>query len=95
METTKEEREWLRLNWSVDDPTFRQWVSGSDHAHALVPRVLHDVATLEKALSGAASRIAHAADYFEKGEATVENAGLYLKAMREWAKEARAVLGEE
>jgi hypothetical protein len=50
METTEEQREWLRLNWSVGESTFRQWVAGSDRAHEIVPRALRDVDTLLAAL---------------------------------------------
>ncbi len=37
--TTKRERDWLRDNWSVGEPHFREWVAGSDHAHDIVARL--------------------------------------------------------
>lgn len=50
METTKEEREWLRANWNAGGKGFRQWVAGSVRAHDLVPRAFRDVDMLEEAL---------------------------------------------
>jgi hypothetical protein len=41
--TTAKERAWLFKNWTPDDPTFVEWVGGSEQAHRLVPRVLLDL----------------------------------------------------
>ncbi len=34
------DREWLRLNWTPEQPTFRAWIAGSDRAHKLVLSLL-------------------------------------------------------
>jgi hypothetical protein len=44
--TTAEQRRWLRQNWNVGEPSFREWVAGSDHAHRLVLALLEDVDAL-------------------------------------------------
>lgn len=44
--TTAEERAWLAHNWGADDPTFRQWIAGSDKARTLVPDLIADVGRL-------------------------------------------------
>lgn len=51
MKTTKEERIWLRRNWSVGETGFREWVAGSDHAHSIVSRLVDDVDALEEVLA--------------------------------------------
>ena len=91
METTKEEREWLRVNWSAGEPSFRQWVAGSDRAHEIVPRALRDVDALEEALDTVHSVFRKDASGFpiEYMLAVIEYVGELLGK-----DEARAVLGE-
>lgn len=101
METTKEEREWLRLNWSVGEPSFRQWVAGSDKAHEIVPRALRDVAALVAALRDAAEEMEWLGASAKLDSAhRLEIAGLQDKLLNIWQRlraavvKARAVLGE-
>lgn len=109
METTKKDRDWLRLNWNAGEVGFQEWLAGSDRAQALVPRALRDVDTLEEALRAAEA----AMDDANAGAGIKHGLCLFCPATEYDAKvgivhmkgrvdhldcpivEARAVLGEE
>jgi len=41
-EVTREELLWLQRNWTPGDRSFREWLQGSERAHALVKRLIEE-----------------------------------------------------
>jgi hypothetical protein len=50
---TEEDLVWLENNWNISEPMFRQWLAGSDRAHALVLCVIAEVRRLGAMLQDA------------------------------------------
>ena len=40
---------WLRRHWQPTEPSFRQWLAGSDHAHTIITGLIEDSAALTEA----------------------------------------------